>query len=320
MGHSSTLPLENTMALPGYQEFMLPLLKIAADGREHTIDETIELVAATMKISEEDKRTLLPGRTQTRLYSRVTWALTYLTKSLLLEKPSRGRYRITGRGHEVLGKHPLRIDNTVLAQFPEFRAFRARRPTDRSEPNEREDTSSLALNASATPDEQLEAASRALREALADDLLQRVRGSSPAFFEDLVVDLLVRMGYGGSHADAASVVGRSGDGGIDGVIKEDRLGLDMVYVQAKRWENPVGPDQIRQFVGSLGERKAHKGVFITSGTFTNGARDAAEKANAKVVLIDGEALADFMIDHDVGVAASKTYIVKRMDSDYFEDA
>ncbi|MFM9995632.1 MAG: restriction endonuclease [Phycisphaerales bacterium] len=172
--------------------------------------------------------------------------------------------------------------------------------------------------AEATPDERLDAAYKELRETLADDLLDKVRGSSPKFFEHLVVDLLVRMGYGGINASRAQVVGKSGDGGIDGVIPEDRLGLDMVYVQAKKWEHPVGPDEIRKFVGSLGEQKAHKGVFITSGEFTSGARTAAEKANARVVLIDGDRLAELMIDHGVGVTDHKPYVVKKLDSDYFD--
>ena len=157
-----------------------------------------------------------------------------------------------------------------------------------------------------------------LRKTLADDLLEKVRSGTDKFFEHLVVDLLVAMGYGGSQADRGRVVGKSGDGGIDGVIQEDRLGLDMIYVQAKKWQNPVGPDEIRKFVGSLGERKAHKGVFITSGAFTSGAGQAAEKANAKVVLIDGEQLAQLMIDHGVGVADQKSYVIKTLDSDYFD--
>ncbi len=175
-----------------------------------------------------------------------------------------------------------------------------------------------AEDVDATPDERLDAAYKEIRETLADDLLDRVRHGTDKFFEYLVVDLLVAMGYGGTHADRSRVVGRSGDGGIDGLIQEDRLGLDTVYVQAKKWQNPVGPDEIRKFAGSLGEQKAHKGVFIISGAFTNGARQAAEKANAKVVLIDGEELAELMIDHGVGVADYKLYNIRKVDTDYFD--
>lgn len=306
------------MPVPGYQEFMLPLLKLTADGQEHTVSEALEVLAEQMRISPEDRETLLPSGTQTRLYNRVTWASTYLTKSLLLSKAGRGRFRITPRGHEVLKRSPARVDNSFLDQFEEFRAFKTRRAEKAWGSRKNGDAEVAGVEADVTPNERLDAAYKELRETLADDLLEKVRESSPKFFEHLVVDLLVSMGYGGTQAGAAQVVGRSGDGGIDGVIPEDRLGLDMVYVQAKKWDNAVGPDEIRKFVGSLGEQKAHKGVFITSGTFTAGARQAAEKANAKIVLIDGEQLMELMIDHGVGVADYRAYVVKKLDSDYFE--
>lgn len=306
------------MPIPGYQEFMLPLLRLAGDGQEHSVAEAMDELAKQFAISEDDREAMLPSGTQTRFYNRMTWATTYLHKSLLLEKTGRGRFRIAPRGVEVLRKSPAAINNAFLEQFPEYRAFKTKKstkagPTNGTLSGHVEDT-----EPEATPDERLDAAYKELRETLADDLMDRVRGSSPKFFEHLVVDLLVKMGYGGTNASRAEVVGKSGDGGIDGVIPEDRLGLDMVYVQAKKWENSVGPDEIRKFVGSLGEQKAHKGVFITSGEFTSGARTAAEKANARVVLIDGERLAELMIDHGVGVADHKPYVVKKLDSDYFE--
>lgn len=306
------------MPVPGYQEFMLPLLKIASDGQEHTVAKAMETLARVMEIPEADRDTLLPSGTQTRFYNRVTWAITYLYKSLLLDKVARGRFKIASRGIDVVKKNPARIDNSFLEQFEEFRAFKTKKNKTLAAAGGDADENADATEADVTPDERLDVAYKELRETLADDLLDRVRSSSPKFFEYLVVDLLKAMGYGGTEASRAQVVGRSGDGGIDGVIPEDRLGLDMVYVQAKKWENPVGPDEIRKFVGSLGEQKAHKGVFITSGTFTNGARQAAEKANAKVVLIDGEQLTDLMIDHGIGVADHKAYVVKKLDSDYFE--
>lgn len=305
------------MPVPGYQEFMLPLLKITSDGQVHTGADVTETLAQLMDISETDRGIVLASG-QMRFNNRVAWAITHLYKSQLLEKLGRGRFKITPRGFEVLKKNPARIDNHFLEQFDEYRAFKTKKNKTVVIAAGDADENAEFPEPDVTPDERLDGAYKELRETLADDLLDRVRSSSPKFFEHLVVDLLVAMGYGGTHASAARVVGRSGDGGIDGVIPEDRLGLDMVYVQAKKWENAVGPDEIRKFVGSLGEQKAHKGVFITSGTFTDGARQAAERANAKVVLIDGEHLAELMIDHGVGVADHKAYVVKKLDSDYFE--
>lgn len=306
------------MPVPGYQEFMLPLLKIAADGKEHTVSEAMDMVADQMNIADADRDALLPSGTQTRFYNRITWAITYLTKSLLLVKAGRGRFRITSRGQVVLKQNPPRVNNAFLGQFEEYRAFKAKKNMKVTAATGQPEAETEADEPDVTPDERLDAAYKELRETLADDLLERVRGGTDKFFEHLVVDLLVAMGYGGSKAGRAHVVGKSGDGGIDGVIQEDRLGLDMVYIQAKKWQNSVGPDEIRKFVGSLGEQKAHKGVFITSGTYTSGARQAAERANAKVVLIDGDQLAQLMIDHGVGVADHNAYVVKKLDSDYFE--
>jgi restriction system protein len=296
---------------------MLPLVRLAADSREHTVAEAMQQIARDMRISEVDRDALLPSGTQTRFYNRITWAITYLTKSLLLERPGKGRFKITPRGLTVAQSNPPQLNNAFLERFPEYKAFKAKK---NQRPIAKGSAADAVLDPDAdiTPDERLDAAFKELQETLADDLLERVRASTPKFFEHLVVDLLRAMGYGGPRDSDARVVGRSGDGGIDGVIQEDRLGLDMVYVQAKKWENPVGPDEIRKFVGSLGEQKAHKGVFITSGTFTAGARTAAERANAKVVLIDGDQLADLMIDHGVGVADHKAYMVRKLDGDYFE--
>jgi restriction system protein len=210
------------------------------------------------------------------------------------------------------------VDNSFLKQFPEFRAFQTKRAEKAWESRRGEEIPKDQDDPIVTPDERLDGAYKELRETLADDLLERVLASSPKFFEYLVIDLLVAMGYGGSRADAAQVVGKSGDEGIDGVIKEDRLGLDMVYVQAKKWDGSVGPGDIDRFVGSLMRKKANKGVFITSGTFTSGALKAAQEASAKVVLIDGERLAELMIDHGVGVTEHRSYLVKKIDSDYFE--
>jgi len=274
-------------------------------------------LAKQMKISEEDRNTLLTSG-QTRFYNRVMWAETYLSQSSLIVKTGRARFKISPRGAEVLKKNPIRIDNKFLEQFPEYQAFKARKKAKQATTSATDDGGPNADDQGITPDEQLDVAYKELRETLADELLQRVRSGTPKFFEHLVVDLLVAMGYGGSRMDAAQVVGKSGDGGIDGVIKEDRLGLDMVYVQAKRYDSDIGPGAIREFVGSLGEYKANKGVFITCGGFTLGAREAASRAHTRIVLIDGEQLADYMIDHGVGVTDYRAYVVKRLDSDYFE--
>jgi restriction system protein len=305
------------MAIPGYQEFMLPLLRLAGDGQEHKVSEAMDTLAQQLHIDAADQEVMLPSGTQTRFYNRITWAITYLTKSLLLQKTGRGRFRIAPRGAEVLQQGPKRIDNAYLERFPEYQAFKAKK--SKSDTSDALDAVAAVAASDVTPDEQLEIAYRELRGTLADELLTRVRSAPPKFFEQLVVDLLVAMGYGGSRADAAQVVGKSGDGGIDGVIKEDRLGLDMVYVQAKRYSADVGPSAIREFVGSLGEHRAHKGVFITCSGFTSGARDAAAKAHTRIVLIDGDQLAEFMIEHGVGVSDHKMYVVKKLDGDYFND-
>lgn len=306
------------MAVPGYQEFMLPLLRVAGDGQEHKVSEAMEVLARDMGVSAEDQNIMLPSGTQTRYSNRVSWAVTYLTKSLLLEKSGRGRFRIAPRGAEVLRNNPARIDDGFLARFPEFIAFKTQgRASDvvMQHPDVAEADSSVADN---TPEERLEAAYQELRDAVADDLQRRLREGSPRFFEHLVIRLLVAMGYGGGQVDRAEVTGKSGDDGIDGVIREDRLGLDMVYVQAKKWDNAVGPGEIDRFVGSLMRKKATKGVFITSGTFTEGAQRAAKEAAVKVRLIDGDELAGLMIDFNVGVAPAETYVVKKVDTDFFE--
>ena len=297
---------------------MLPLLQIAADGHEHKIAEVMDSLAAQMGISDDDQNIMLPSGTQTQYYNRVGWAITYLTKSLLLEKAGRGRFKIAPRGADVLKNNPSRIDNTFLEQFPEYKAFKTKKGAGQVVSATEGGGVTLPPDAGITPEEQLESAYEELRGTLADDLQRRVREGSPRFFEHLVIRLLVAMGYGGGQVDRAEVTGKSGDEGIDGVIREDRLGLDMIYVQAKKWDNTVGPDEIDKFVGSLMRKKATKGVFITSGTFTEGARRAAKEAVVKVRLIDGDELAELMIDFNVGVAAADTYVVKKVDTDFFD--
>jgi restriction system protein len=296
------------MTIPDFQQFMLPILRIVKDGEEHKMREVIEKAAEMFNLSHEERTQLLPSGKQYRYENRIGWARTYLKKAGLLSTPSRGLIKITERGKEVLKKNPPKIDTNFLEQFPEYLEFK--NYTRETEP---EQTSDL------TPEEILDGSYQDLRNELAHDLLERVKSCSPEFFERLVIDLLVGMGYGGSRSDAGQRVGKSGDGGIDGIIKEDKLGLDVINVQAKRWQNTVGRPEIQAFVGSLAGNRAKKGVFITTSKFTDNAKDYVSFIQQNVVLIDGEQLTQLMIDHDIGVSEESRYIVKKIDLDYFED-
>jgi len=296
------------MTIPDFQQFMLPILRIVKDGEEHKMREVIEKAAEMFNLSHEERTQLLPSGKQYRYENRIGWARTYLKKAGLLSTPSRGLIKITERGKEVLKKNPSKIDTNFLEQFPEYLEFK--NYTRETEP---EQTSDL------TPEEILDGSYQDLRNELAHDLLERVKSCSPEFFERLVIDLLVGMGYGGSRSDAGQRVGKSGDGGIDGIIKEDKLGLDVINVQAKRWQNTVGRPEIQAFVGSLAGNRAKKGVFITTSKFTDNAKDYVSFIQQNVVLIDGEQLTQLMIDHDIGVSEESRYIVKKIDLDYFED-
>jgi len=298
------------MAVPDFQSFMLPLLKTVSDGKEYSLGEVVDTLANQFGLTDEDKRELLPSGRKTRLDDRVGWAQTYLRKAGLFERTGRGRFRITERGHHVLGSTPATINTRFLRQFPEFVEFQSlSRQSNRPEQESEE--------ASQTPEETLESSYQSLRCNLAQELLERVKNCSPRFFENLVVDLLVSMGYGGSKNDAGQAVGQSGDGGVDGIIKEDKLGLDVVYLQAKRWDGTVGRPIVQAFAGSLEGQRARKGVLITASQFSQDARDYINRIEKKIVLIDGEQLAQLMIDHGIGVAEVATYIVKRTDLDYF---
>ena len=271
----------------------------------------VEAISREFALSVDERQTLLPSGTSTVIGSRVGWARTYLKKAGVVDSPKRGVVRITPRGTSILREKPARIDVKFLERFPEFMEFRA---LSRSEaPN------ASPVVDSATPEEALEQAYESMRANLQTDLLQRVRGASPAFFERLVVELLVRVGYGGSIRDAGQAVGRSGDGGIDGIIKEDRLGLDLIYIQAKRWENSVGSPEVHKFVGALAQRHAKKGVLITTSGFTKDAREVVNHLESRVVLVDGPTLAGLMLDHNVGVSPTASYEIKKIDTDFFGD-
>lgn len=301
------------MAIPDYQTCMLPLLKFYADGQEHANRESIDTLAAEFKLTDEERRQMLPSGVQGLFDNRVNWARTFMKKAGLIEPTKRGVHQITKRGKDVLKKNPARIDVSYLNQFQEFKDFRAIRHT-----KEEEETPELDLN-SKTPEESLEGAYQKLRGDLAAELLQRLKTCSPTFFERLVVEVIVKMGYGGTRKDAGRAIGKSGDGGIDGIIKEDKLGLDAIYIQAKRWENTVGRPDIQKFVGALTGQRAKKGLFITTATFSADAEDYVSRIDAKVVLIDGETLAQLMIDHNVGVSTVGAYEIKKIDSDYFAE-
>ncbi len=301
------------MAVPDYQKFMFPILRIASDGAEHSTGEVHDTLAEQFSLREEDKNELLPSGTQSKLKNRVSWAVIYLTKAGLLERPGRGRFRIAERGLKVLGSKPSEVNTRFLKQFPEFVEFqRGTRSSQKEEEIEEED-------AQHTPFETLEVAYQDLRRALALDVLDRVKRCSPKFFERLVVDLLVAIGYGGSRKDAGQAVGRCGDEGVDGIIKEDKLGLDVVYIQAKRWEATVGRPTVQEFAGSLEGHRARKGVLITTSRFSQDAKDYVGRIEKKIVLIDGEQLAQLMMDHGIGVTETASYSIKRIDSDYFEE-
>ena len=308
------------MAVPDYQSVMLPLLRFAAKkGTETSTSEAVEALAKELGLTEDDLKEMLPSGIQSTFVNRVGWASTYMKKAGLLETTRRGFYQITERGKDLLKKQPKTINVKLLKQYPEFLEFQQLKGTRSGD--KVPDFKGTSDVSTATPSEALEAAYENLRDELADELLARLKTISPAFFERVVVELLVKMGYGGSRADAGKAIGRSGDGGIDGIIKEDKLGLDVVYIQAKRWDNnPVGRPDVMQFAGALQAQRANKGIFITTSRFTDDARNYVSQIGSKIVLIDGEQLTGLMIEHDVGVSTVSMYPVKKVDSDYFEES
>jgi restriction system protein len=303
------------MGVPDFQSLMLPLLRIAGDGKEHPLAEARARLGSEFKLTQAEQDERLPSGRQSRFANRVAWAKVYLEQGGLLLSPRRGHFLISDRGRDVLKAPPKRIDIKFLGQYPEFVEFR----TPKSEAEKPFTPPLVEAPDADTPEEALEAANVKIKASLASEVLTRVKAGSPDFFEKLVVELLLKMGYGGSRTDAGQAVGKAGDEGIDGVISEDRLGLDIVYLQAKRWEGSVGRPEIQKFVGALHGKRAKKGVFITTGSFSSDAAAYVEHIDPKVVLIDGRRLAEFMIDFEVGVTTARTYHVKRVDSDYFEE-
>lgn len=309
------------MAVPDYQSFMRPLLVYAEDGKEKRIGEAINALADRLNISEADRQTMLPSGKQTLLANRVHWARTYLAKAGALKNTRRSHFIVTERGKQLLAANPDRVTTKTLTQFPEFVDFQT--PTsNRGDEIETAQAAPEASRDTSTPDEAITEAAQIITEKLKDDLLERIGALSPTFFENLVVDLIVAMKYGGGSKESVRVRLRTtGDNGIDGIVNEDVLGLDAVYLQAKRYapDNIVGRPLIQQFAGALVGEGATKGVFITTSSFSSAAIQFAEQVPQKIILIDGDRLTQLMIQYDVGVRVERTVQIKRIDLDYFEE-
>lgn len=300
------------MAIPDFQSVMRPVLSTVQNGTPMPLNEVREQVAEQFQLTEDERKERLPSGHQTIINNRVGWARTYLNKAGLLCIPTKGMVQITPRGLSTLADGPERITVRWLKQFPEFADFHTAKPQEFEAP------ALLDVEvAETTPDEQLAEAHQALVQSLADELLVQVRAATPSFFEQLVVDLMIAMGYGGSRKEAGKATQATNDDGIDGIIKEDKLGLDVIYLQAKRWTNTVHRPEIDKFIGALTRQRARKGVFITTSEFSDGARTAALGLDIKVVLIDGVELARLMVENNLGVSIKQVYEVKQLDSDYF---
>ena len=305
------------MPIPDYQTIMLPLLRLTGDSQEHRFRDAVEQLALEFQITDAERAELLPSGAAPLFDNRVGWARTYLKQAGLIRSPKRGIFHITEQGKKLLAENPQKIDVALLGRYEEFRAFKSRR-RDRTDIDADNNLTEAETITDQTPEDALAEAYQKLRKNLEGELLDQVKAASPTFFERLVIDLLVAMGYGGSRQDAGRAIGRSGDGGIDGIIKEDKLGLDVIYVQAKRWEGTVGRPEIHKFAGALQGQRANKGVFITTSNFSRDAVEYTNVINSKIILIDGARLATLMVDHNVGVAPVGVYELKKIDTDYFE--
>lgn len=300
--------------IPGFQKFMLPLLKFVSDKKEHSTNEALEYIALEFNLTEEQQNEWLPSGNQKVFSNRVFWAKSYLKMAGLIENTKRAHFKITERGLLTLNENPEEINIKYLKKFPDFLELsEGWKNSSTNNDNEEE------IQTPQTTEELLENSYQDIRKSLAQEILSKIKLCSPFFFEKLVVELLVKMGYGGSRTDAGKAIGKSGDEGIDGIIKEDKLGLDIIYIQAKRWESVVGRPEIQKFVGALAGQEAKKGIFITTSRFTIDARDYIPRNETKIVLIDGEHLANLLIDNDLGVSKQVVYEIKKIDLDFFEE-
>jgi len=303
------------MAIPDYQSIMLPLLKFVGDGDIHSKRESVEYLADVFELTEEERKKLLPSGKQGLFDNRVAWAKAYIKQARLIDSPKWGLFVITERGKTVLAENPEKIDVKYLERFPEFVEFK------KLKKNKAKKTATVTTAPSdVNPEEALETAYQELQDNLSSELLQTIKDCSPEFFERLVIDVLIKMGYGGyggSRKEAGQAMGKTGDGGIDGIIKEDKLGLDIIYIQAKRWENSVSRPEIQKFAGALQGQRARKGIFITTADFSKNAIDYVKNIDSKIILIDGQRLSELMIEHNVGVSPVASYEIKKIDTDYF---
>jgi restriction system protein len=301
--------------IPDFQSIMLPMLEILSDEKEHKLQDLKDKICTHFKLTEEEKASLLPKSNQSTITNRVSWARIYLIKSGLIQNISRGVFKITQKGKEILQTKPTSINIGFLKTLPDFKNWQNTFGRNQKVENTENDE----INIQKTPEELLEYSFSKLREELAQELIEKIKYSSPAFFENLVIDLLLKMGYGGSKQDAGQVIGKSGDGGIDGIIKEDKLGLDTIYIQAKRWENIVPVSAVRDFAGSLLSKKAKKGIFISTSYYPKSAYEFVSSIEPKIVLINGNQLTDLLIDNNVGISVKNTFEIKKIDLDYFDE-
>jgi len=310
--------------IPDFQTIMLPLLEVFADKKEYKKPELVEIISNKFNLTEEERSELLPSEKDYVIWNRVGWAMVYLKKAGLLDTPKRGVYQITESGLNILKLNPQRIDIKYLEKIQTFQEWRNTYRNNWKETSsfDKKDVSNFQqdeFESNKTPEELLDYSYSQLKKELAIELIEKIKECSPNFFERLVVDLLIKMGYGGSRKEAGKVIGKSSDGGIDGIINEDKLGLDTIYIQAKKWENTVPIAQIRDFAGSLLSKKAKKGIFLSTSDFPKSAYDFVSSIEPKIVLINGKELAELMIENGVGVATKMNYEIKKMDSDYFEE-
>lgn len=302
------------MVVPNFQQFLKPLLEIASDGKEYKTKEVKPILLEKMGLTAEDLEEKINSGKQTKVDNRINWAKTYLIKAKVFSSSQRGIFKITERGKDLLKQNHDEITIEELKKYPEFIEFKYGSNKVIENNNFIEDKIDLYND---TPDEVLKQSYQEIRNELAEELLSTIKNNSYEFFENLVVDLMVAMGYGGSRSDTGKSLGKVGDEGIDGIINEDRLGLDVIYLQAKKWDSSIGRPEIQKFVGALHGKRAKKGVFITTGNFTKTAYDYAESIEAKVILIDGKSLVNYMIDYNLGCSTSVVYEIKKIDTDYF---